>query len=198
LANHFEHVVATDASPAQIALAEPRLRIEFRVARADSSGLSAESADLVTAAQALHWFDAAAFFTEAKRVIAPGGAIAVWGYGDPILDTPDLQRILHRFNRGTIERCWLPERQLLLDGYRTIPFPFAEISVPTFTLARDCTLAELMGYVRTWSATARFIADNGMGEVDRLESELGTHWGDPKRSRRVEARLYLRAGHLRD
>lgn len=166
------------------------------MARAESSGLPDRSVDLVTVAQALHWLDPELFFNEAKRVLAPGGAIAVWGYGDPVLDTPELQQILHRFNRGTIESYWLPERQLVLDGYSTIPFPFDEIAVPRFTLSRELTLPALIGYVRTWSATARYVAEQGMAEVERLEADLGRHWGDPETARLVEAPLYLRAGYL--
>jgi SAM-dependent methyltransferase len=150
---------------------------------------------LVTVAQALHWLDADAFFREAKRVIAPGGAIAVWGYGDPVLDTPELQQILHQFNRGTIESYWHPERQLVLDGYSTISFPFDEIEVPTFTLSRELALPELIGYVMTWSATGRYVAANGTSAVEQLETDLARHWGDPSEPRRVNAPLHLRAGH---
>ena len=167
------------------------------MAQAESSGLPDKSVDLVTVAQALHWLDTDAFFAEAQRVIAPGGAVAVWGYGDPVLDTPELQQILHKYNRGTIERYWLPERQLVLDGYSTVPFPFDEIAVPHFTLSRECTLPELIGYVRTWSATARYVAEHGMAEVERLEADLGRHWGDPQKARPVDAPLYLRAGYPR-
>ncbi len=194
LAKYFDSVVATDASPEQLARAEHRPGIEFRVA-AESSGLPDKSVDLVTAAQALHWLDAGVFFNEAKRVMAPGGSIAIWGYGDSILDTPQLQAILHAYNRGTIELYWLPERQLLLDGYRTIPFPFAEITTPEFRLVRECSLPALMGYVRSWSATARYTAEHGTAALDRLESDLASQWGDPLRPRRVDAPLYLRAGH---
>jgi SAM-dependent methyltransferase len=165
------------------------------VATADSSGLADQSVDLVTVAQALHWFDPNSFFAEANRVLAPDGAIAVWGYGDPVLDTPQLQRILHAFNRGTVESYWLPERQLVLDGYSTIPFPFAEVHVPTFVLERVITLPELLGYVRTWSATARFVAEHGTSEVERLERDLGALWGDPETRRLVVAPIHLRAGH---
>src|SRR3982751_687572 len=114
LARHFEHVIATDASVAQIELAVPDPRIEYRNARAESSGLPDSSVDLVTAAQALHWFDHAAFFSEAHRVLRSGGAIAVWGYGDPILETAALDKTLREFNLGTLEPYWRPERQILL------------------------------------------------------------------------------------
>lgn len=194
LAQFFERVVATDASPEQLSHAEPRPGIEYRVASAEASGIADSSIDLVTAAQAMHWFAPDAFFGEARRVMAPGAAIAIWGYGDPILDTPELQRILHAYNRGTIEPYWLPERQLLLDGYSTIPFPFDEIATPEFRLVRDLSLPTLMGYVRSWSATARYVAERGTDALDRLESDLRTGWGDQLHPRRVEAPIFLRAG----
>lgn len=168
--------------------------IEYRVARADASGLPDQSVDLVTVAQALHWLDPEPFFAEVRRVLAPGGAIAVWCYGDAVLDTPELQEILHRFNRGTIESYWLPERCLVLEGYATVPFPFDEVSTPRMTLTRESTLVELVGYVRTWSATARYVAEHGTAAVEQLESDLASLWGDPSMRRRVDSPLFLRAG----
>ena len=195
MAAWFDRVIATDASVEQISQAAPHDKVEYRIASAESSGLPSQSADLVTVAQGLHWLDPAAFFAEAKRVLRPGGAIAVWCYGDPILDTAELHEILHRFNRVTIEDYWLPERDLVLDGYRSIEFPFSEIETPEFKLTRDINLAQLMGYVRSWSATARFVAANGTEKVEQLEFDLAEHWGDPDETRRVEAPLSLRAGY---
>jgi SAM-dependent methyltransferase len=195
LADHFDRVIATDASAEQISNAGMHPRIEYRVAPAESSGLPDASVDLVTVAQGLHWLDHARFFAEARRVLRPGGAIAVWGYGDPILDTPELEKTLHHFNRVTVESCWLPERQLLLDGYSTIDFPFNEIQTPHLTLDREIDLTQLIGYVRSWSATARFVEKNGNAEVEKLERDLARDWGDPHRLRLVRAPLFLRAGY---
>jgi SAM-dependent methyltransferase len=195
LADHFDRVIATDASAEQISNAGMHPRIEYRVAPAESSGLPDASVDLVTVAQGLHWLDHARFFAEARRVLRPGGAIAVWGYGDPILDTPELEKTLYHFNRVTVESCWLPERQLLLDGYSTIDFPFNEIQTPHLTLDREIDLTQLIGYVRSWSATARFVEKNGNAEVEKLERDLARDWGDPHRLRLVRAPLFLRAGY---
>src|SRR5690606_3306632 len=71
LARHFRQVIATDASAEQIANAGTAERVEYRVASAERSGLADESVDLVTVAQALHWFDIAAFHAEVKRVLKP-------------------------------------------------------------------------------------------------------------------------------
>lgn len=196
LAKHFTRVVATDPSSAQISNATPAENVEYRVARAEQSGLPARSVDLVSSAQALHWFDAASFFAETTRVLKPTGAIAVWGYGDPILETPRLQNLLHEFNRGKLESYWSAERQLLLDGYRTIAFPFVEMEAPSFELRASWNLGELLGYLRTWSATAKYVKENGVDPVSELEPSLAREWGDPAATRSIRWPLYLRAGKL--
>ena len=196
LVNHFERVIAVDPSADQINRAAPHARIDYRVSRAESTDLPDASVDLLTAAQSLHWFDAVPFFSEARRVLNGGGVIAVWGYGDPMLDSDALDETLRRFNRGTLEHYWSPERKLLLDGYRTIPFPFDEITLLTMELEVRWTLAELIGYLRTWSATARFIAERGFDPVVEVERSLSSDWGDIRRSRLVRWPLYIRAGRL--
>lgn len=197
LAQYFARVVATDPSKPQIEKAIRRRNVEYRIARAEESGLPAQSVDLVTAAQALHWFDAPAFFAEAARVLRGDGAIAVWGYGDPLLDTARLQELLHELNRGTLEPYWFAERQILLDGYSTIEFPFFELESPRFELRVNWTFEQLLGYLRTWSSTARYIEKHGVDPVAVLEPTLAAEWGDRARTRLVRWPIYLRAGKLR-
>lgn len=196
LAEHFARVVATDPSSAQLANATPHANVEYQVAAADHSELPPQSVDLVTAAQALHWFNAPAFFAEAKRVLKRAGVVAVWGYGDPILDTDSLQRLLHTFNRVKLEPYWSAERQILLDGYRTVDFPFAELTPPKFELRARWTLAELTGYLRTWSATASYIERHGLDPVSELEGALAAEWGDPADHREIRWPLHLRVGRM--
>jgi ubiquinone/menaquinone biosynthesis C-methylase UbiE len=196
LAAHFDRVIATDPSAEQISHAVPHDRIEYRVARAESTGLPAQSVDLVTAAQALHWFDAKLFFEEAKRVLVPDGAIAIWGYGDPILDTAPLDQTLRTFNRELLEPYWSPERKLLLDGYRAVPFPFDEVAVPRLELEMRWTLPELAGFLRTWSSAARYVAEHGVDPVLGVEKSLGACWGVPATARVIRWPLYLRAGKI--
>lgn len=194
LADVFQGVIATDASKKQIAMAEPHPCIEYRVATASDSGLADSSVDAVTVAQAIHWFDHDSFYREVRRVLKPDGVIVVWGYGDPVIDDPRLDRIVYDYNRGTIEKYWRPERDLILAGLRTIPFPFREIETPTLTMEQSWTLPELAGYMRTWSATAAYAETYNVDPVAPVESELAQHWGGG--AHRVRWPLHVRAGYL--
>ena len=53
------------------------------IAAAEATGLPAQHFGLVTAAQAFHWFDRAAFRAECRRILRPGGAVAlIWNSRD--------------------------------------------------------------------------------------------------------------------
>jgi SAM-dependent methyltransferase len=175
-------------------MAEPHSSIEYRVATAYENNLPDGSVDAVTAAQAIHWFDHALFYSEAKRTLRTDGVIVVWGYGDPVIDDVRLDRIVHDYNRGTIESYWRPERDLILAGLQTIPFPFREIVAPTFTMERSWTLPELCGYMRTWSATAAFAEKHGGDPVARVEASLAEYWREG--THLVRWPLHVRAGYL--
>jgi SAM-dependent methyltransferase len=195
LSPYFDEIIATDASSQQIAHAAPAGNVRYAALPASHSGIEDETVDLVTVAQALHWFDVDEFFGEAKRVLKPDGVIAVWGYGDPVVEEPRLNAILHAFNRGTLERYWTGNRALLLGGYLTLSFPFREIKAPDFRLEKDWTLEELIGYMRTWSATNRFIADRGYDPLPDVQSDLSDLWGAADAKRLVVWPLFLRVGY---
>jgi SAM-dependent methyltransferase len=198
LAAHFREVIATDASPAQLAEAIPDPRISYRVAPAERSGIEPESVDLLTVAQALHWFDLPAFYDEARRVVRPGGAVAIWGYVAATLDDPALTATLHHFHYDIAGPYWPHERAIIESGYRTVPFPCREVAPAAFDMFADWTLADLMDYVRTWSAVRQLIAAGKSEEVPALERALKGSWGDPARRRRVSWPLKLRVGYTED
>ena len=75
LAGHFARVVATDLSQEQLGRAIAAPRIVFRRAGAEESGLDPSSVDLITVAQAVHWFDFDRFDAEARRVLVPRGVL---------------------------------------------------------------------------------------------------------------------------
>ncbi|HEX5385899.1 MAG TPA: class I SAM-dependent methyltransferase [Gemmatimonadales bacterium] len=197
LAGVFDQVIATDASAAQLSAAAPHPRVEYRQALAEASGLDTGSVDLVTVAQALHWFDVPAFFAEAGRVLAPGGAVAIWTYGLPSFDDAPLDQALARFYSDAVGPFWAPERRHVEAGYRTLPFPFAEVATPAFEIRADWTLDALLGYVGTWSATARFREARGYNPLETFAPELLPLWGNRADARPLRWALSVRAGHLR-
>lgn len=195
LAPHFRRVVATDASAEQVRHAVPHPLIDYRVAPAEASGLADHSVDLVTVAQAAHWFDLPRFYTEAARVLKPGGAIAAWGYGRMLL--PDeMDALFQRFYAETVGPYWPPERTLIDDAYRSLDFPFAEIEAPAFAIEVEWTLPRLMDYLSTWSAVKRYQAARGRDPLPALLAELRSLWGDPEAARALQWPLFLRAGRV--
>jgi SAM-dependent methyltransferase len=183
LARHVDRVIATDASAAQIAAAEPHPRVEYRVAPAESSGLPDASADVVTVAQALHWFDRDAFFAEAARVLRPGGVLAAWTYA--LLETGDaaIDREVRRFAHGTVGPHWPPERVLVDTGYATVvvPAPLTEVPFPPQAIDATLSLDQLAGFLRTWSATHRYVeAHGGADPVAPFVDALRERWGGPR------------------
>ena len=194
LAQHFARVVATDPSTAQLAEARGHPAIEYRRGVEGESGLEARSADLVTAAQALHWFDLQAFYREVARAIRPGGLLAVWCYGLHRV-TPEIDRIFDRFYSQTVGPWWPPERAEVESGYRRLPFPYPEIAVPAFDMAASLDMGGLLAYVGTWSAVRRKIAATGEDPVVELSRELPLAWGDPALVREVRWPLSVRAGY---
>jgi SAM-dependent methyltransferase len=190
-------VIGTDASASQLAQAAAHPGVTYRVAPAEASGLPDESVDLVTVAQALHWLDPAGFYQEARRVLAPGGVVAVWCYGLQRVDDAPVDRVLQHFYRSVVGPYWAPERRLVETGYRTLAFPFDELPAPAFEMAHDWGLAELLAYLRTWSATARFVAERGYDPVAPVAAELAPLWGLANVPRRVRWPLSLRIGTSR-
>ena len=192
LAKHFDRVIATDPSAEQIANAAPHARVTYRVARAESSAVATGSCDLVTAAQALHWFDPPVFFAEANRALRPGGVVAVWVYIDPHLVEPDVSAAFRDYAER-IHPYWPPERAMTDDGYRSLAFPFDELNAPAFEMELVVTLEDCVGYLRTWSSTQRYLQRHGHDPVDEAERQLAQTW--PRGERRtLRWPLHVRAG----
>lgn len=194
LAERFARVVATDASAEQIASAPTIAKAEFRVALAETSGLPDRSVGLVTVAQALHWFDLPRFYAEVGRVLQPGGVLAVWAYGINRVEGAAVDAIVQDFYGNLLGPYWPPSRQLVESGYRTLPFPFAELTPPAFRMEVQWPLERLLGYFSTWSATNRYIKATGRNPLPTLAEKLAPVWGDIAVPRRVEWPLALRLG----
>lgn len=194
LARHCGHVIATDASGDQVRSALPHPKVEYRVALAEESGLPDASVGLVTVAQALHWFDLPRFYAEVNRVLVPGGVLAVWCYGINTVEDVAINRLMQEFYGVTLDAYWPPSRRLVEAGYRTLPFPYPELTLPDFRMEAAWTLDQLLGYYSTWSATNRYITATGRNPLEPLLHNLQPLWGDPQRARTVTWPLSLRVG----
>ncbi len=194
LAQHFKQVIATDASSEQVTHASGPANVRFRVAPAEASGLDSHSIDLITVAQAVHWFDLPHFYAEVIRVLKPGGVFALWGYGRLSLPT-GMDAVFQRFYGETIGPYWPPERALIDEEYRSLDFPFAEIPTPEFLIEVEWNLPRLLAYLSTWSAVKRYAVQNGENPLPGLQDALAPLWGDQNKIKRLRWPLFLRVGY---
>ncbi len=196
LAEHFERVFASDPSASQIDNAAPHLRIRYAVEPAEQCSLATASADLVTVAQAYHWFDPARFCNEAARVMARAGVVAVWTYAESRVDAR-VDAVFDQLHNELLRDDWPAGREHVLDGYRTLPFPFDEIATPGFAMLSRWNLAQYLAYLRSWSASERYRRRTGVDPVALLAPDMQTAWGDPQAVRDIRWPLVVRAGRQR-
>jgi SAM-dependent methyltransferase len=193
LAPHFERVIASDASAAQIANRREHANVAYYVSLAEASALRPASCDLVAVAQSIHWFDFERFYAEVRRVLRPGGVLVVWTYTRFRVDAA-IDALIDLFYTGAVGPYWPPERQYVDDGYRTIPFPFEAIAAPPIDLSTDWSLAQVLQYLGTWSAVQRFRKERGSDPVAAIAPALAELWGEGVRT--VNWPLHLRAGRV--
>lgn len=193
LAGSFEEVIGIDPSADQIKNARPHDRVRYAVAPAEQLPVEDASVDLITVAQAAHWFDLPKFYDEVRRIAAPGAVIALVSYGVNELD-PDLTDRFLKFYTDEIGPYWPPERAIVDEGYRTILFPFEELEVPPIHIESKLTLEGLLGYFSTWSAV-RAATEAGRGDIlQSFAVDLAELWGDPEAARTVRWPLGMRVG----
>jgi len=192
LAEVFDRVIATDASESQIGNAEPHEKVEYRVAPAEQSNLQPGAVDLILVAQALHWLDRDRFYPEVARILKEGGVFAASAYN--LLQTDKLIKdIVGHYYYEVVGPYW-PAERALIEKFEEIPFPFPECKTPKFEIVADWNLEQLVGYLRSWSSTQRFIAATNRNPLDQIASDLEKAWGDPEKTKRIVWPLILRAG----
>jgi SAM-dependent methyltransferase len=177
LSRYFDKVTATDASSRQIANAKKAQNIEYRLARAEDSGLTACSVDLITVAQALHWFDLDSFFREAERVLKPGGILAVWTYA-LMKVSPDVDAVIEKFHSEIVGQYWPPERVMVEERYEGIKLPFEILQPHEFRMSAQWDCENFCGYLKSWSAVQRFQSANHSNPLDLIQDDLNNAWGE--------------------
>lgn len=194
LARYFSQVDATDISPEQLQQGYPHPRVKYSPAPAEKTDFSDTSFDLVTVAQAVHWFDLPRFFAETDRVLRSGGILALFGYKFPEVD-PRTDTVITRELLNRVDPYWADGNRMLMNDYAEIQLPFPEIPVPRrFVINVEWDLYHLAGYFNTWSAVKRFYAVHGTGLMETLIEALTPFWGDPRNSRQISMPVVLKAG----
>jgi SAM-dependent methyltransferase len=185
LAKSFKKVIATDGSAEQVEQAQPARNIEYRQMTAEEAMLEEQCCDLITVAQALHWFDTSRFFDNVKRTLKPDGLLAVWCYGVQRINEPMDAAIEHLYE-GILGDYWPVERRLVENDYRDIHFPFACTEQRQFNMTREWTLQQLCGYFTSWSALQRYKKDNDADPLELVLPALTEAWGqDPHQAHLV-------------
>jgi SAM-dependent methyltransferase len=192
LASHFTRVLATDASASQLSAAKAHPRVAYRIAAEDDSGAEDRSVDLVTVAQALHWLDLTRFYGEVRRVLKPGGLIAVWCYG-PLEVNEEIDVVLRWFEYERLRPFRAPELDHVRTAYRDIDFPFAGVPAGPFTMTMTATRDQFLGFVRSWSAvaSARVAGDDPAAD---LRARLSVVWPAEEDARTVRFPVGVRLG----
>jgi SAM-dependent methyltransferase len=191
LAKDFRHVFATDISENQLKHAVQRENISYLLESSDKSSFADHTFDLITVAQAIHWFNFDGFYAEVKRTLKPGGIFAAFGYGVMCIDDR-VDAVIEKLYRGILGGYWDEERKYIDQGYLSIPFPFQEVSVPELTINTRWNFEQLTGYLNTWSALQHYKKANGVSPLIALMPELEVAWGTGEKE--VDFPILLRVG----
>ena len=174
LSEYFKQVKATDISASQLSAVQLQDNIDYLLCPAEKTPFADRTFDLVTVAQAYHWFHFDAFGEEVKRVSKPGGVLAIWGYNLIVTLNDALNKAMLAFYTHIIGPFWDSERRYVEQNYETVPFGFPLITNKTFSIEYNWFKRDLIGYLNSWSAVQHFIKAENYNPVDRFAIELAT------------------------
>lgn len=195
LAKRFDRVIGFDPSQGQLAHAATAQQVRYACANAERLPLRGHCISLVIAAQAAHWFDLPAFYAEVRRVAMADALLVLLSYGVLRLE-PSLQERFSRFYQHEIGPYWPAERQWVDTGYAGMDFPFAELSAPSMVIRLDWTLAQLLGYISTWSAVRHAREAGQESLLKQFAEDMAAGWGPASTPRCVTWPIHLRLGRL--
>jgi ubiquinone/menaquinone biosynthesis C-methylase UbiE len=195
LSQYFENVYATDPSAEQLKNAAQTNNIEYRVASAEHSTLPDNSVDLITVAQALHWFDFEKFYAEVNRVAKPNAVIAVWSYENCFVSDA-IDKVFQYFYKDILGDYWAYERKHVENAYLDIPFPFSDVKEKVFYMKKQWNLKDFMGYLSTWSAVQKYIKTNENNPLELVAGDFEKTWENPLITREVSFPVTVKIGRV--
>lgn len=176
LASSFHQVFASDISAQQLAKATSAANIQYAIAPATAVPLADNCVDLITVAQAYHWFAGPAFFDEALRVAKPGAPIAVWGYDRLTTPYEHINEYLDFFYHQVVGPFWDPERKHVENHYRDLYFPAPSLPVPELAICDTWSCETMVGFWSTWSSLQRYRESKQSDPLPQAEKELRRRW----------------------
>ncbi len=193
LSDHFDAVFATDLSENQIKQAPQKSNITYSVSRAESTTFSDKQFDLITVAQAMHWFDFDAFGKEANRVLRDDGCICIWGYG-PLKVEGEAGKLVDKFYKDIIGSYWDPERKHIDEGYKNVDLHFKSVELNNkMAIEENWTIEQLQGYFDSWSSVQNYIEKNSSNPVPEIMEEIKSVWGSSEKLK-VTLPIFLKIG----
>jgi ubiquinone/menaquinone biosynthesis C-methylase UbiE len=174
LSKYFHDVYAIDISSEQLRYANREPNIIYSVQRAEKTAFPSGYFDLITVAQALHWFDLSSFYVEASRCLTKDGVLAIWAYSTFSSTNPEIDKYIDELYNGRLMGYWDEARNMVENGYADIsPKGFQELSASSeFTMYVHWNLHQLYGYLSTWSAVKKYIRHTGKDPVKKLMDQM--------------------------
>lgn len=192
LAPSFTYAYGTDISAGQLSVAPQLSNTEYKVCAAGEDPGFQHQFDLITVAQAIHWFPFDAFYSIVNQYLNKDGVVVVVGYG-LLRFNNELDTLIDEMYEDTLGRWWDPERKYVDEGYRYIPFPFEEKPCPPFTISIPWQPQHLEGFIRTWSAYKLYLKAGHQDPVPAWMEKVNSLWPADE-IREVHFPVFLRAG----
>lgn len=195
LSQYFNQVYATDINAQQVEAANKAKNITYSVASAENTEFADESFDLITVAQALHWFDYENFWPEVDRVLKTDGVFIAWGYDWTKIDF-DVDFQIEKNLFELLTDYWQPKAKILWGGYAVekVSFPYQQVKAPKLTIDLEWNLEQLFDYFLSWSATQAYIKDNGTSLIELAKTQVQKIWGNPKETKLIQWPIHILAG----
>lgn len=193
LAGHFKQVTASDISAQQLQEAITIDNVAYVESSAEKTPFANNSFDLITVAQAIHWFDFDEFYEEVHRIAKPGAWIAMWGYG-LIRVGNEINGIIDNFYNETVGKYWDEARKHIETSYRSIPFPFSDLKSSTFENKKTWTVDHFLGYLGTWTSVQQYRELRGEDPIKIIEEDIRNKWGA---EREIYFPIFLKMGKIK-
>ena len=197
LAERFRKVIATDINSAPLTHAVSMDNIEYHCCPAEHTPIESGTVNLITIAQALHWFDFTSFYEEVRRVSAPNGLIAAWCYSLGFFNNSSIDSVIKSLYYDILGTTYWPKERFYIDEeYKTIPFPFAKQTSPDLCIEKLFNFEQLLGYLSTWSAVKEYELQNKQNPLDLISTSLAAAWDDLNTQRTIYWPLHCLVGKV--